>query len=257
MKQKTIFLAGDSTVQSYEKDSAPQAGWGEKFCLALTGQGETGRIPEGAPFSEIRRYETETLAVENHAAKMRSCRTFYEEGRLKEIEQRIAPGDYLFLQFGHNDANQQKPERYVPAAEWRQWLMIYVEACRRKKAHPVLVTPIVMRNFREDGTLPVSFPEYREVMLSMADVAPVLDLGLATKEYCEKLGTEESRKRFLWVRPGEFPESIYRQGHEDDAHLNGLGASEFAGILAGLLRKSQEPELEELRKWIEQTEQPE
>lgn len=251
-----IFLAGDSTVQSFDEDSRPQAGWGEKLCAAMSGIEPEVSRPQDVPFDQVWRYVVPGLTVENHAKFARSSRTFWEEGRLDCLEQRLRPGDFLFMQFSHNDANREKKERYVPAEEFESWLLRYVDVCRKRRAACVLVTPIVMRDFDALGHLHFSFPEYRQVMLKMAEkgIAPVLDLGAVTREYCEQLGPEKTKEIFLWAEQGEYPCGKYCGGVEDNAHLQEKGAEVFAGLLVREILASGEEALAPLKKYLEEKE---
>lgn len=241
-RKKRIFLAGDSTMQSYGASAEPQTGWGQVWYQFLKGH-EDCRIyhsPDSI-FSQAMSYELEDVVIDNRAMAARSSRSFREEGRLADIEAGIEAGDYLLVQFAHNDANKGKAERYVSAEEFGNSLYPYLELCRRKGAVLVLLTAIAMRNCEEstDGSFQISFPEYREAMIRFAEKENVvlLDMGRATTEYCQKIGGEACKKLFLWTEPGEYPNSSHSGGTKDNAHLQREGAVVFAGILTGLVRE--------------------
>ncbi len=244
-RKKRIFLAGDSTMQSYGASAAPQTGWGQVWHQFLKGD-EDCKIyhsPDSA-FSQAMSYELEKVVIDNRAMAGRSSRSFREEGRLADIGAVLGEGDYLFAQFAHNDANKGKPERYVPAEAFGDSLYPYLELCRSRKATLVLVTAIAMRNCEEsaDGIFQISFPEYREAMIRFAREQNVilLDMGKATTEYCQEIGGEACKKLFLWTEPGEYPDSSHRGGTKDNAHLQKEGAVAFAGILTRLVREYEE-----------------
>ena len=237
----TIYLASDSTVQSYAPENAPQTGWGQVLIYQFAKNPEEIRAfhPDNTAFEHVMRYEAPGIAVDNRAYAGRSARSFMDEGRLSDLEACLVPGDYLFVQFAHNDANKGKPERYIPVEEYPSYLDRYRQAAVSKGAIQIFVTAICMRTFIPDGTLPCSFPEYRNAMLDWCAKKQqiCLDLGLATRDFCEALGPEETKKIFMWTLKGEYPGGPYCEGSEDNAHLKYEGACAFAGLLADEIRK--------------------
>lgn len=225
----TVWLAGDSTVQSYSETEAPQSGWGEQLWTWGKGAALCRQSHRPDAFAQQRRYDLPAFAIDNCAMAGRSTRTFLEEGRLKDIAAHIAPGDYLLIQFGHNDANLQKPERYVAPADFAAALTPYVQAARAAGAVPVLVTPVAMRVFDAEGICRPSFGAYRDAMLAMAAAEGVslVDLGAATAALCTATGAEHCKRLFLWA--GD---------HRDDAHLQTAGARAFAGAFVRALRRA-------------------
>ncbi|MBQ8637898.1 MAG: rhamnogalacturonan acetylesterase [Lachnospiraceae bacterium] len=259
-----IYLASDSTVQSYDPALYPQTGWGQVLIHAFFGTlsdaaahapGEYPsqiRVshPATTAFSHVIRYDTDRIAIDNRAFAGRSARSFYDEGRLDDLAACLKPGDYLFLQFAHNDANASKPERYIPIEEYPNWLDLYVRTAKKAGATPVLITAITMRTFCADGSLPVSFPDYRQAMLTYAEQKhlPCIDLGELTRAYCEALGPEGTRNIFMCLNKGEYPGGPYCEGKEDNAHLQYQGALAFAGLLADGIRSC--PQLRELAAYL-------
>ena len=251
MIKKRIFLAGDSTVQTFPASRAPQNGWGQRLYENFRGHDGCRRFPpKDSRFAQSMCYEFADIIVDNRAMAGRSSRSFREEGRLAEMEACMREGDWLFVQFGHNDANP-KPERFVRPEDFGASLAFYADVCRKRKAVCVLVTPIAMRDSARDGSC--AFPEYREAMIDFAakEGLPLLDLGLATARYCHKTGPEACKELFLWVEPGAYPESELRDGVCDDAHLQTEGARAFARLLSGLVRESGDDRLAEIRSLLE------
>lgn len=229
-----IYLAGDSTVQSYKAAEMPYfTGWGQVLIEKLG----SGRLQETVypepDFPQAAVHENDTVVIHNYAMAGRSSKTFLEEGRFVPMLSKMKGGDYFFLQFGHNDANKEKTERYLTPEDYQKKLMEMIAPAREKGVRCALVSPIAMREFAEDGTCKISFPEYRLAMKELAEKEGLyfLDLGKATAELCSGLGPEECKKLFLWV-----------ENREDNAHLQRRGALEFAECLAGLI-KEEIPEL--------------
>lgn len=228
-RKPVIYLAGDSTAQAYGDDQRPQTGWGE-LLLSYLDPGNAVRIGHRAdcPFDQERYYETRHLIVDNCAMAGRSSRTFREEGRLKELAAHMKPGDYLLIQFGHNDAALSKPERCVAAEEFAESLRAYIEAARACEAVPVLVTPVCLcpceENLKgEAGAVCSLLPKYAQVMKRLAreEAIPFVDLGGLTDAYARSLGEREARELYL-------PDSV---------HLSGRGAAQYAAMAAEALRR--------------------
>src|SRR4051812_18529878 len=116
----TIFMAGDSTMAEKLPEKRPETGWGEK-------------VQQYFQATEVR--------VSNHAVNGRSTRTFISEGKWQAIVDSIQPGDYVIIQFGHNDESPEKVDRYTPPADYRANLLRMVADVRAKGGSPVLCTP--------------------------------------------------------------------------------------------------------------------
>ena len=208
----TVFVASDSTAQTYTADFAPQAGWGQL----------------------LDRYLAEPVTVANHAIGGRSSRTFVEEGRLATILDQIEPGDYLLVQFGHNDATVSRPDRYTSPADFKEYLRHdYIGGALARGATPVVVTPVSRRVFNpETGELGVSFPEYAQAAREVAaeEGVPLLDLGRASHAYLSGIGPLEATAVFLHVPPGVYPNRP--DGTIDETHFQEYGADRMARLVA-------------------------
>lgn len=191
-----LFIASDSTAQDYPPEKYPQVGWGTMLRCALD----------------------DTVAVENRAIAGRSTRSFINEGRLDDIARDIRAGDTLLIQFGHNDANAQKPERYTSVPDYKLLLRRYIETATRLGARAVLLTPVTRRNWI-DGRITPSFPAYSQAAREVARETgtPLIDLDTLSERWVQGLGVEESRRFFL----------------ADDTHFTELGARHIANIVAG------------------------
>ncbi|MGF7049540.1 lysophospholipase L1-like esterase [Paenibacillus sp. DS2015] len=206
MKKVKVFLAGDSTMSNYDATVAPRAGWGQML-TSLVGEG---------------------VEVRNEAASGRSSKSFIEEGRLAKIEQEIGQGDYLLIQFGHNDEKEDEARHTEPFDDYQGYLDQFITVARSKQAVPILITPVQRRTFNAQGELQDTHGLYPEAMMKLAvdRQVPLIDLGRMSKELLEQLGLEPSKKLFLWFAQGEHPN--YPEGVQDDTHFSQFGAHEIA-----------------------------
>lgn len=234
----TIFLASDSTVQTYESVYYPQTGWGQVLCQFFTVDQEiTESTCTNCSYPQARVYETDEIKIENRAIGGRSSRSFLEEGKLDSIIQELSPGDFLFVQWGHNDATAIRPNRYVNASDFPTYLLPYYQACQMTGAQLVLITPVARRNCDEHGSFSISFPAYREQMINFAKKyqVPLLDLGKYSTEFLTHFTAEESKSLFMWLAPFQYPDGAYPDGLSDNTHLQRYGAMIFANIVASLI----------------------
>ncbi|GAA2362658.1 GDSL-type esterase/lipase family protein [Streptomyces carpaticus] len=208
----TVYLAGDSTVQTYDPYWVPQAGWGQVFD----------------------RFFTDDVTIANHAIGGRSSRSFIEEGRLDAILDVIRPGDYLFVQFGHNDATVDRPERYTPPDDYKEYLRHdYIRRAKERGAIPVVVTPVSRRSFDPaTGRFNVSFPQYvdRAIAVAREENVPLIDLSASSRAYLDSIGPEEAKSVFLHVPAGVYPNRP--AGTVDDTHFQEYGAIQMARLVA-------------------------
>ena len=222
----TVYLAGDSTVSNYSSSLAPRAGWGQI----------------------INRYFDDTIVVKNAASPGRSSKSFIDEGRLQSILNQIKKGDYLFIQFGHNDEKIEDPNRYTePFSTYKKYLKQYIDGARAKQAIPVLVTPVERRGFTSEGIALHSHGKYPNAMkeLGMEEHVPVIDLTSKSNVLFQELGPERTKDIFLWLEPGEYRN--YPNGIHDNTHFQEFGAKEVARLVLKGVEKSN---LVPLRKHI-------
>lgn len=235
-----VFLVSDSTVQSYEKYYYPQTGWGQVFWEYFKESNKMKETEcENCSYPQSRDYKMPSVTIENRAIGGRSSRSFIEEGKLKEIEPALCSGDYMLVQFGHNDATVQRPQRYVAAEDFHTYIQQYIDLCRKKSVQCILVTPVARRNCDDTDVLKISFDEYRQVMLNIADkqALPLLDLGKASADYLNTLGNEKSKELYLHTKRGQY-EGAYEDGVEDNTHLSIKGARIYAGMVAQMIKQN-------------------
>ncbi|WP_078606975.1 SGNH/GDSL hydrolase family protein [Streptomyces flavidovirens] len=208
----TVYIAGDSTAQTYRSGYHPQAGWGQ----TLPG------------------FFTRNITIANHAIGGRSSRSFIEQGRLAAIHRAIRPGDYLFVQFGHNDATVSNPDRYTSPADYKEYLRNdYIRATRARGATPIVVTPVSRRSYNAStGEFNVSFPAYVNAARAVAaeERAPLVDLSELSRVFLTRLGVEASKGVFLWLSPGLYPN--FPDGIQDNTHFQLKGATEMSRLVA-------------------------
>lgn len=234
-----IYLVSDSTVQSYEKRFYPQAGWGQVLYQFFDGADRYREYrAEHSSYSLCRTYELPELVIENRSIGGRSAKSFYDEGKLDEVLEILCPGDFMFVQFAHNDATAIRPNRYIAPEDFPFYIQRYIDACRRRGAQIVLVTPVAMRTCGDGEEFHISFAPYREKMLEMAEKQglPLLDLGAESTSYLNQIGAEESKSIYLWLAEGEYPDGAYAAGVSDKAHLQEYGAKVYANIVVKLIQ---------------------
>ena len=182
-KKKKIFITGDSTASNYEDSDAPRAGWGQVI---------------GSFFGD-------EIKVINKAASGRSTKSFINENRLDEIDKVISEGDFLLIQFGHND-QKDDPERGTEAfGSFQDYLKKYIEVAEENRATPILLTPIQRRNFSSRGHINNTHGKYPEAIKKLAHELNItlIDLARITKKYFEELGPKRTKDIFLWLKAGE------------------------------------------------------
>ena len=206
--QPTLYLIGDSTLaDKKDPEVNPEHGWGQV-------------LPT---------YFNPPLRIENHAVNGRSSKSFFEKGRWEVILNQLKKGDFVLIQFGHNDAKIKDSTRFTnPATSYRNNLLRYVKETRSKRATPILATAIVRRNFNEDGVLVDTHGLYPIVvrMLAADQTVALVDLQLHTEQLEYEAGVEGSKKLHLHFEKGEHP--YYPEGKIDNTHLSSYGAHRVA-----------------------------
>jgi lysophospholipase L1-like esterase len=213
-KKTTVYLIGDSTMCDYEIQRAPLTGWGMPF----------------------KYFFDSTVEMENRAKGGRSTRTFLGEGRWQPIADNLQEGDYVLIQFGHNDeAKEEKyKDRYTPVADYKTNLVKFITETKAKKAFPVLITPVSRMRFK-DGKQQLTHEEYTAAVYEVAKQQHVhlIDLDKKSRELYQQLGEENTKLLFMQLAPGEHP--AYPDGQKDNTHFNEYGARRIAElVLAGL-----------------------
>lgn len=210
-QELTLYLIGDSTMSDKKNpESNPEFGWGQVLPM----------------------YFTDAVNIDNRAVNGRSTRSFIAEGRWNAVKNELKSGDYVFIQFGHNDQKINDPKRYTnPYTAYRKNLEIFVNETRAAGANPVLFSSIVRRKFNEQGTLIDTHGVYPMVARQVAEDlnVPFIDLQYLTELMEESYGVEKSKDLHLHFQPGE--NDYFPDGKEDDTHLSELGAKTVSGLV--------------------------
>ncbi len=181
-------------------------------------------------------YFDESVKIANHAVNGRSTKSFLTEGRWKVVLDSLKRGDFVFIQFGHNDEKIDKPLLYTdPQTTYQQNLEKYITETRKKGATPILLTPIVRRKFDAAGKLVDTHGKYPDAVREVASrlKVKIIDMQVLTFDWVQPMGDEPSKKIYLWTPPDQkFPE-----GRKDDTHLSVEGAKAFAGLVANEVAK--------------------
>ncbi|WP_051234784.1 GDSL-type esterase/lipase family protein [Marinimicrobium agarilyticum] len=209
-----VFVVGDSTVASYNASSYPQAGWGQVLQYY---------------------FEEDEVEVLNRARGGRSTKSYKVDGIWDEVLTEVGEGDYVMIQFGHNDRDWTKDERYTSPEDYEVYLTEYVEETRAKSATPILVSPMVMNAYRDGALRNVFTEEGNDYAGSMASVAADMDVSyvdLNAKSWAlvNSLGQEQaSHYLYLILDAGEYEN--YPDGSNDGTHFQESGAIEMARLV--------------------------
>lgn len=250
----TVFMIGDSTMANKPLDKENQErGWGQMLPIYL----------EGA------------IKVDNHAVNGRSSKSFIDEGRWEKVREQIRPGDYVIIQFGHNDEKAKSPDRYtVPGSTFDANLKKFVNETREKGGTPILMNSIVRRNFPANGiaaaqtddrqktwkkglenypaegdTLVDTHGDYRIAPKNVAEEMGVVfvDMNTLTHELVQGLGKDSSKDLFMWMPVGKY--EFAPNGRIDNTHLNVYGGIVVSCLAVNALAE----EVPELKPYIRRT----
>jgi lysophospholipase L1-like esterase len=197
-----LFLAGDSTMATFDESRYPQMGWGQI----------------------LDQYFSKDLVVRNHAASGRSTKSFISEGRWDTIEKGFQAGDYVLIQFGHNDQKPDEERATKPFTSYQANLRFFIQRSQAFGVTPILLTSIARRHFDDYGGLKETHGDYPQAVRELAEKEAVVcvDMLSLTREALQELGKEQTKKWFMRLEPGEY--STYPDGLKDDTHLHERGA---------------------------------
>lgn len=190
-----VFIAGDSTAQGYDTTKTVMRGWGQI-------------LPS---------FFTDEVEIVNHAKAGRSTKSFREENRWDSIMAEVRKGDWVIIQFGHNDTSS-KPERYSSPEDFRNNIIRFITETRGKDANPLLLTSLVMRTFEDGALIDNRLKVYPGIMRRVAKEynVPMIDINLKTRDLILVLGEERAKELYV---------------PDDDTHTNEAGAREVARMI--------------------------
>lgn len=227
-QKTTIYTIGDSTMANKkDPERNPEHGWAQVL----------------QPFFK------DSFVIENKAVNGRSTKSFINEKRWDSIYKKLKKGDYVFIEFGHNDEKIEDSTRYTnPHTSYRYNLIRFVKESREKGAIPILLTSIARRNFNEKGVL---VPTHGDYPLATRLVAqeykiPFIDLEYYTELLEQSYGPEKSKQLHLHFKAGE--NAYYDKDKADDTHLSLKGATAIAQIVVNQIKESTDPSLDKLKK---------
>ena len=235
----TIFVIGDSTAA--KKDTT------------------TGKVERGWAMMLQNCFDPDYIVVDNHAVNGRSSKSFIDEGRWDKVLEKIQPGDYVIIQFGHNDEKSQPARHTDPGSTFDYNLAKFVRETREHGGIPVLMNSVVRRNFmvkapviaddeqlrsstfkdgakmEEGDTLIDTHGLYAQAPRDVAKRMNCyfVDANRITHDLEQGLGKDASKKLHMWFLPGEEPSEP--KGKQDNTHYNKYGAKVVANLLADAL----------------------
>ena len=219
----TIFLCGNSTV--VDQDNEPWASWGQM----------------------IPRFFNENVSFANYAESGESANTFIAAGRLKKALSQMKAGDYIFMEFGHNDQKQKGPGKGA-FYSYMTSLKTFIDEAIARGAHPVLVTPTQRRSFDSNGKITDTHLDFPDAMrwLAAKENIPLIDLHQMTRTLYEAMGVEESKKAFVHYPAGTYPNQT--KDFADNTHFNPYGAYQIAKCIIEGMKKLNLPIIQYLRE---------
>lgn len=250
----TVFMIGDSTMANKPLDKENQErGWGQMLPIYFDG----------------------AIKIDNHAVNGRSSKSFINEGRWEKVREQIRPGDYVIIQFGHNDEKIKSPDRYtIPGSTFDENLKKFVNETREKGGTPILMNSIVRRNFPANGiaaaqtddrqktwkkglenypaegdTLMDTHGDYRFAPRNVAEEMGVvfIDMNTLTHELVQGLGKESSKALYMWMPVGKY--EFAPNGRIDNTHLTVYGGIVVSRLAVNALAEK----VPELRPYIRRT----
>ncbi|WP_163707757.1 rhamnogalacturonan acetylesterase [Mangrovibacterium lignilyticum] len=230
-----VYLIGDSTVadysleDNYQQQKFPITGWGQVFQSYLCKDS----------LARIELIAADSVVVDDRAKGGRSTRTFFQEGRWRAVYDEMQAGDFVLMQFGHNDAAESKPERYVNIEGYKEFLCLFVTQTRQKGGIAVLITPVTRNYPWEDGvllgTIHGDYPGAMKEVAAELDVY-LIDLTRSSAELFTKIGPDYVKENYFMNLPAGVYKA-YPDGQSDNTHFQPEGAKAVAGLVFDGLQK--------------------
>lgn len=221
-----IYLIGDSTMADYSnnyekgkdymKTRYPVTGWGQVFQPFMAG--DSLKLINHL-------IKTDSVQVDDRARGGRSTRTFFQEGRWRAVYESLNKGDLVLMQFGHNDAAENKPERFVNIEGYKEFLRLFVLQTRQKEGIPIILTPVARNYPWKDGRLHNVHGEYDQAAKDVAEELNVylIDLNQRSMDHFSEMGKEYVTENYFMNLPAGKYEA-YPDGQNDNTHFQPAGA---------------------------------
>jgi DNA sulfur modification protein DndE len=204
-------MIGDSTMANKQLSDFPETGWGQVFNEVFTNEVE----------------------IHNYAVNGRSSKSFRNEGLWKKVVDQIQKGDYVFIQFGHNDQKISDTSKYtLPRLDYKTNLQKYIDETRLKGGIPVLLTPVMRRKFNAEGRFEDQHGDYPVVVreLALKNKVELIDLHHLSQRVIEEHGIASSKDIFMNFAGGIYPK--FKEAKEDNTHFSPYGARVMASLVA-------------------------
>lgn len=235
-----LFMAGDSTMALKPLY--------KNVWDSITGDSISEAFPERGWGQLLPEFFYQNIVIEDYAQNGRSSRTFIEQGWWQKILDNVQAGDYVVIQFGHNDSAEDRPDRYTPPKQYVENLTRFVDEVKAKGATPIICTSVVRRRFDSKGVFQDSHGEYVELARQVAKDKNVLviDMYEKSKQLLIDLGKDQSASLFLHIEAGE--NKIFPQGKTDNTHFKETGARIMASLFVeGLRENNVKPLIKEIK----------
>lgn len=235
-KVATIYLIGDSTVadysleKEYESKRFPQVGWGQVFQPFF----------QKDSLKQLKNIlgNVKEVKIDDRAKGGRSTRTFFQEGRWASVYKSLQKGDVVMMQFGHNDASEEKTERYVNIEGYKEFLRLFINQTREKGATPIVMTPVARNYPWKEGKLTNVHGEYPQAAKDVAKELNVklIDLNELSMEFFSSKGQEYvTQNYFMNFEAGLYP--AFPNGQKDNTHFQTAGGKEVARLVFNAMKK--------------------
>ena len=230
---QTVYLVGDSTMADYSGDydpgkdymkvRYPVTGWGQVFQHFFVKDSLTRLRPL---------ITADSVFVDDRARGGRSTRTFFQEGRWRSIYKNLKPDDLVIIQFGHNDASENHPGRYVDIEGYKEFLRLFITQSRQKDAIPILLTPVARNYPWKNGHLQNVHGDYPKAVKEVSEEmsVPVIDLNQESMDYFSLKGRAYVTQNYFMNLPAGKYEA-YPDGQNDNTHFQPEGAKAVAQLV--------------------------
>lgn len=228
-----IYLIGDSTMADYTGNYEPGKDY-MKVRYPITGWGQVFQpffAKDSLAFLKPA-ISTDSVEIIDKAHGGRSTRTFFQEGRWRNVYEHLRPGDYVIIQFGHNDSSEKHPERYVNIQGYKEFLRLFVTQTKQKGSNPVILTPVARNYPWKDGKLENVHGEYSKAPIEIAKEmnVPYIDLNTLSMEYFTGKGQDFTTSHYFMNLPENVYEA-YPKGQKDNTHFQPEGAKVVASLV--------------------------